>query len=208
VYETDQEQIEAIKSWWNQNGNWVIGGFIAFILAYSGYYVYESSVREHKLAGSAIYDELMGLEDSDTETRQTLIAQLKNDYDDLTYSVLASMDEAKGAVEADDLDSALTELSWAEKHADSTLLPVVQYRKAQVLYGKNELDKALSVLSAIKGDGHQALTLELKGDVLLAQGKLDEARTAYQQAFDSSTKQNINNPYLKMKVDDLAQAVE
>ena len=47
---------------------------------------------------------------------------------------------------------------------------------------------------------------ELKGDILLAQGKIDEARAAYQAAVDLSADQGINNPYLKIKLDDLAVA--
>ncbi len=208
MYETDQEQIEAMKSWWSQNANWVIGGFVAFILAFVGYHWYQSSAENHRLEASAKYEELLALSDTDSEARTALISDLKEQYDDLAYATLAVLNEAKAAVEAGDLSSALASLDWAEAKADAKLLPIILYRKAQILYAQSELDGALSALNQIKGDGHQAMTLELKGDVLLAQGKVDEARTAYQQALEMSAQQSINNPYLKMKADDLAQAAE
>ena len=206
MYETDQEQIEAIKSWWSQNANWVVGGFILFILAYFGYHWYQNSMEKHQLAASDLYEQLVKLPATDTDGRTKIINELKADYSDLTYSSLAALFAAKAAVEGSDYSTALTEIDWAEQHADKELLPVILYRKALVLYAQNDLDGAMAALDAIKGDGHQAVTHELKGDILLAQGKTNEARLSYQQALDESAKEGINNPFLKIKVDDLAQS--
>jgi len=209
VYETDQEQIEAMKSWWGQNGNWVIGGFIVFLMAYIGLHLYQNSAEQHRLEASATYEKLIvniTNESSDTEERASLTNLLKSDYSDLGYGVMAALLEAKAAVGDDDFEKALSELEWAEKNADTSLLSVILYRKAQVQYGMDQLDAALSSLSLIQGEGHQAVTFELKGDILVEQGKKDEARSAYQAALDLSSDQGINNPYLKIKRDDLAVA--
>jgi len=209
VYETDQEQIEAIKSWWGQNGNWVIGGFIVFIMAYIGYNWYQSSAEKHRFEASATYDQLllnMTSATPDAEQRQSLTSLLKSDYADLGYGALAALIEAKAAVDSGDLDKALVELEWAQKNGDKSLQAVVLYRKAQVQYAQNNLDAAITTLNAIEGDGHQALSFELKGDILLEQGKRDEARNAYKAAVDLSADQSVNNPFLKIKLDDLAVA--
>ena len=209
MYETDQEQIEAIKSWWSQNGNWVIGAFIVFILAYVGYNWYQSNSEKHRFDASAIYDQLMVNITSnapDAEMRQSLSTILKSEYSDLGYGALAALIEAKAAVDAGDLEKALVELDWALENGDASLQAVVLYRKAQVQYALNKLDAAITSLNAIQGDGHQALSFELKGDVLLEQGKRDEARSAYKAALDLSNEQTINNPFLKIKLDDLAVA--
>jgi predicted negative regulator of RcsB-dependent stress response len=214
VYDTDQEQIEALQQWWSKNGNWVIGGFIIFIAAYVGVQLYQSSTENHRLEASAIYEELAASLTSDagdsdagaSEKQQELINSLKEGYSDVGYGVMAALLSAKSLVEEGDLESALDELNWALDNADETLTPIIQYRKAQVLYALDELDDALLALNAIKGEGHQAVSYELKGDILLEQGELDEARAAYQVANDMAEEQGINNPYLKIKLDDLAVA--
>ena len=97
-------------------------------------------------------------------------------------------------------------LDWAAKNAEAELLTVILYRKAVVQYALDDLDGALTSLNAMSGTGHQTLSFELKGDILLAQGKPDEARKAYKAALDLSSEQDINNPYLQLKLDDLAVA--
>ncbi|TCS42006.1 YfgM family protein [Reinekea marinisedimentorum] len=209
MYDTDQEQIEALQKWWSKNGNWVVGGFIIFIAAYVGVQLYQNSTENHRLEASAIYEELSESLASGAqadEKHQQLIDELKDDYADLGYGIMAALLEAKISVEEGDLDSALTELDWALDNADKTLTPVILYRKAQVLYALDELDDALTALNAIEGEGHQAVSYELKGDILLEQGKVEDARAAYQTASDLAESQSINNPYLKIKLDDLAVA--
>ena len=209
MYETDQEQIEAMKKWWNQNGNWVIGGVLIFILAFVGWYMYQNSAQQHRLEASTAYKSLMvtiSSETPDSEERASLTQLLKSDYADVGYSVLAALLEAKRAVEADDFEAALVELNWAQENADNSLQTVILYRTALVQYSLDQLDNALTTLNEIEGEGHQALTFELKGDILVEQGKKDEARQAFQTAFDRSGNQGINNPYLKIKLDDLAVA--
>ena len=209
MYETDQEQIEAIKGWWNKNGNWVIGGCLAFIVSYIGLYMYQDSAQTHRVAGSKAYEQLLVNLTSETPDSEALTAQielLKGEYKDLGYGVMAALQEAKVAVDAGKLESALPALDWAAKNAEAELLTVILYRKAVVQYALDDLDGALTSLNAMSGTGHQTLSFELMGDILLAQGKPDEARKAYKAALDLSSEQDINNPYLQLKLDDLAVA--
>jgi len=209
VYETDQEQIEAMKGWWNQNGNWVIGGFLVFILTFVGYHWYQSATQNHRLEASAIYEELLvniTAEVVDTEQQADLVHTLKQDYSDLGYATFASLLHAKSAVESEDYEAALTELQWAEENSANELKSVIRYRIALVNYQVGELDIALAKLDAIEGEGHEAVTFELRGDVLLEQGNKADARIAYQTAVNASEEQGIDNPYLKIKLDDLAVA--
>ena len=100
----------------------------------------------------------------------------------------------------------MASLNWALEHADESLYAVINYRKALVQFEQGQHDDALASLNAIKTGGHQALSFELKGDILLAQGDASGARDAYQSALDFSAEQGINNPYLQVKLNDLAEA--
>lgn len=209
MYETDQEQIEAIKNWWNENANWVIGGFLAFILSFAGWTWFQNSQQAQRVEASRLYDQLiLNVSNSaaDLEQRAEMIEQLKSGYSGMGYAVMAALIEAKDAVEVNDYAAAMSALQWAEDNADDTLLPVIKYRQALVLYAQNELDAAIVALDSIQSEGHQALTMELKGDILLEQGNVDAAREAYQAAVDASAEQGINSPFLTIKLNDLAQA--
>lgn len=209
MYETDQEQIEAIKSWWSQNGNWVIGAFVVFIAAYVGLHFYQSAAQNHRFEGSAQYEQLLlnvTAETEDADARQALVGRLKADYADLGYATMAALLEAKIAVDAQDYEAALAELNWAADNADAALATVIAYRQAQVQYALGDLEAALASLNSITGTGHEALVFELKGDILLAQGQTDDARNAYQVATSKAEDQGLNNPYLQIKLDDLAVA--
>lgn len=209
MYDTDQEQIEAIKAWWSANANWVIASVLVFIFAFAGWNWYQVDQQNHKEDASRLYDRLLvnvSAPEADLDDRASMISALKSEYSDLGYAVMAALFEAKDLVEAKEYDSALNSLNWAFDHADTSLQGVILYRKALVQFAKGELDAALSSLDSISGEGHQAVSFELKGDIYLAQGNESAARDAYQSAVDFSEEQGINNPYLVVKLNDLAVA--
>ncbi|MBU2862959.1 tetratricopeptide repeat protein [Reinekea forsetii] len=209
MYDTDQEQIEAIKAWWSANANWVIASVLVFIFAFAGWNWYQVDQLNHKEEASRLYDRLLvnvSATEADLDERASMISALKTDYADLGYAVMAALFEAKDSVEAKEYSAALSSLEFAYDHADESLHGVILYRKALVQFGMGELDAALATLDAITGEGHQALTFELKGDIYLAQGNESAARDAYQSAVDLSSDQGINNPYLAVKLNDLAVA--
>ena len=209
MYDTDQEQIEAIKSWWSANANWVIASVLVFIFAFVGWNWYQADQVSHKEDASRLYDRLLiniSSENANLDDRVSMISALKSDYSDLGYAVMASLFEAKDFVEAEDYDSALASLNWSLEHADESLLAVINYRKALVQFEMGKNDDALASLNAISTGGHQTLSFELKGDILLAQGDVSGARDAYQSALDFSTEQGVNSSYLQIKLNDLAEA--
>ncbi len=211
MYDTEEEQIEAIKKWWNTYGNLVIGALLAGLIAYFGWTFYKNSNRSEQEAASAVYANLLDLvqdQQSQASEREALIETLKTEFSGSTYAVYAALHAAKDAVNQGNLDQALTELDWAIDHADDSIKPVVQVRKARVQFAQDELDAALSTLNTITAEGFEVTVNELRGDILNAQGDSDAARTAYQTAYDESQQQGIDSRYLKMKLDDLAAAAE
>lgn len=205
--ESDQEQIEVVKQWWRQYGAWVIACLLLFVAVYGGYYWYSESLQQRRYAASALFDELLQRQEANPADDESarLVEQLKTDYSDLGYGTLAALLQAKNAMEQGDYEQALGQLGWAEKHAAAELRSLVSYRKAQVLYASDQLNEALTTLAELTGEHHQAISHELKGDILLEQGDVAGARLAFQAALEASAEQAVNNPYLQIKVDDLAQ---
>jgi hypothetical protein len=66
-------------------------------------------------------------------------------------------------------------------------------------------DAALETLRKITGQGFRSYVAELKGDILLGQHKVDEAREAYQAAAAAAEGGEVQ-PLLQMKIADLAKS--
>lgn len=211
MYDTEQEQIEAIKNWWSANGNYVIGAVLAALIGYFGWNYYQGATEARQAEASMVYDNLLEMVqsgDGSAQERSDLIETLKTEYSDTTYAVYGALQAAKNAVEEDDLSAALTELEWALDQADDSLRPVVQVRIARVQFADGQPDAALATLEGVGTEGYEVVVNELKGDVLASQGDVEAARSAYQTAFEQSQEQGINSPYLKMKLDELTDPTD
>ena len=202
LYDTEEQQVEAIKEWWKENGKAVILGGVIGLGALFGWRYYQDSVIAAKDAASQSYSvAIEALTEKGTEASATVQSFIDGNKD-TEYAALAALQLAKAQIDAGDIDAALTQLEWAKANSsDETLAPLVTFRIARVLAEKGELDKALSELASIKADSWTGRVAELKGDLLLRKGDKDGAYTAYteaQQAKDASQA-------LQMKLDDLAK---
>ncbi|AJQ94492.1 YfgM family protein [Gynuella sunshinyii] len=211
MYDTDEEQIEALKKWWHQYGNTLIVAIIVFIAGYFGINYYQHSVQSTKEQASDVYQKLvdMNIENQTLSAEQKgeaekLIDQLKTDYDKSTYAVFAAMYGAKFDVDAQDLDAALTELQWALEHnKDDALGKTLRLRIARIQLAQGKTDEALKTI-AVDAGAQVANFEELRGDIYLAMGKVDDARTAFQLAYNDAKEKQLNRPVLEMKLNDLA----
>lgn len=211
MYDTEQEQIEAIKRWWATYGNGVIGGILVALIAYFGWMYYSNSVDARQEAASGMYITLMELvddPDSDADERLALIETLKSDYDSTTYAVYAALQAAKEHVGQDDLAAAEEELNWAVDNSDALLEPVALVRLARVQFARDDSSAALATLDRIDTEGYDLVVNELRGDIHSADGNADAARDAYRLAYDQAQQQGVESPYLKMKLDDLAATTD
>lgn len=213
MYDTDEEQIEALKSWWQKYGNTLISAIILFLVAYFGINWYQGKQLSQREAASDVYQQILDLTDNagqisdgDREQAVTLIAQLKTDWSDSTYAVYAALQSAALAVEKNDLNTAASELRWALEHSDEEQLSnTIQLRLARVLNAQGDTDGAMAMLTVTEGLQSVGYN-ELKGDILLAQGDVAGARSAFQAAMDTARVNGLNRPVLEMKLDDLAVA--
>lgn len=208
MYETEQEQIEAIKKWWNQYGNWIIGGFLIALISYFSWNFYQSATQSRLEAASAKYDALVALveREASANERRAAIDELKSDFSKTTYAVYAALLGAADAASAANYNEALAELDWALSQAADELRPVILVRIARVQYANDELDAALATLDRISRPGFDVVINELRGDILTDQGHNDLARSAYETAMARSQEEGISTPFLEIKLNDLATA--
>jgi predicted negative regulator of RcsB-dependent stress response len=134
------------------------------------------------------------------ETGRALIGS----YPDTLYAVMASMAMAKLAVAENDLEGAAAHLRSAmSQSAQPELAELARQRLARVELAQGKTADALQTLQGGKGG---AVSDELRGDILLAQGKPDEALTAYNSALAAFSDVPEKRELVQMKLDDLAMA--
>ena len=219
TYKTEEEQLEALKRWFRENGRHVVTGALIAAVAAFGVYSWQQRQQHRADTASADYQNLLQamrmLEINAADpaknkehiaTAQHLAETLKADFESSTYAQFAALFKAKLAVEANDLAQAETELKWVLAHKPSDeLKALTRLRLARVLHAKGDDDGALAQLDESAAGSYASAYLQLKGDIAQARGDLDAARSAYLRAQELEKKMTapITDPLLEMKLRDL-----
>ena len=207
---TEEEQVEALQRWWKENGTSLLLGIAVAIAGVVGWNYYQDQLVIQDETASAHFQRMLGYaempelgEGERANIRQDAVL-LKQDYSDSAYAAYAALMLAKVSVQEDNLQQAEVELRWLLDNSDvAELQAVASVRLAQLLLAQGQADQALALL-VDQDDAWQGRRLEVKGDVLLAQGDTAAAREAYEQAKQIGTEQGSNIALLGLKLDDLA----
>jgi predicted negative regulator of RcsB-dependent stress response len=204
----EQEQIAAIKGWWNDYGNLVmlvvIGALVA-IAAFQGWRYY----RGTQAAKSAVlYAQLSDAERANDPKRVRDIAtQIIDSYGASPYAGMAALAAAKAGVNTGETDDAKKKLQWAAEHAkEDEMRDVDRLRLAGILLDEKKYDEAFKLVSAKSADAYAMLYADMRGDILSAQGKSADARTAYQQALEKTEPNSNYRRLVELKLDALGEA--
>jgi len=183
----EQEQVDALKAFWQQYGNLITWALVAALLVYAGITGWQWWQREQSAQAGAMFDEFdRALNAGDLEKSVRVFADLKERYPRAAYAQQAGMLTAKLQFDKGKSDDARASLTWVIEHAvTDDYKSLARLRLAALLLDAKQYDEALKQLDAVPAGPYAALAADRRGDVLLAQGKKDEARAAYQQAFKS-----------------------
>ncbi|MFN1602507.1 YfgM family protein [Vibrio harveyi] len=202
LYDTEEQQVEAIKDWWKENGKAVIIGAVVGLGGLFGWRYYQDSVIQASEAASQSYTTVMNALQTKGADAQADIQAFIDSNKVKEYSVLAALQLAKVQVDAKDLSAALEQLKWAQSNTkDAALTPLISYRIARIEAEMGNFDAANAELGKVTDAAWTGRIAELRGDIALRQDDKEAAYTAYteaQQAADAS-------PALQMKLDDLAK---
>ncbi|USD33138.1 MULTISPECIES: YfgM family protein [Vibrio] len=202
LYDTEEQQVEAIKDWWKENGKAVIFGAVIGLGGLFGWRYYQDSVTAAQEAASESYTKAVQELAAKGIEGEAALQSFIDANKETQYAVLAALQLAKAQVEAGNLDEALAQLEWAKTATDDpALTSVIAFRLARLKAEQGEFDSAVSELATITDEGWVGRVAELKGDILLRKGDTEGAYAAYneaQQADDASQT-------LQMKLDDLAK---
>ncbi len=214
VYDSEEaERIAALKDWWAKWGNLVLAITILFLLAIAGaqgwrYYQKQQIVEAEALFVSVQKVAQEALVSKDWKKLSSAATALADKYPSTFYATDAQLMAAKAAFDADALTEAKAHLQWVVDRGLATHQMVARVRLAAVLFDEKKYDDALKTLDAIKADTFTSLAADLKGDILAAQGRRDEARAAYQLAVDKADARSPLKTISQDKLDAFGGAAE
>ncbi|SFM37597.1 Putative negative regulator of RcsB-dependent stress response [Ectothiorhodospira mobilis] len=200
---TDEERIESIQRWWQENGVAVIIGLLLGIALLVGWRLWSGYTENRVLQASDRYEALRDTAQSDPEAALEQARSLSEDASGTPYATLAALEWARLAADQGDLETAeaqLRRVMESAHHEDQAQL--ARLRLARVLLADDRPEEALTLLEAETPDAFLALARELRGDALLALGREAEARTAYDEAMMVAVRPS---DYLMMKRDALGE---
>jgi predicted negative regulator of RcsB-dependent stress response len=201
----EQEQIDALKAWWNEYGRLVVLMAVAAVVAAAataGWRWHKGKQSEEAAQLYATLEKAVGTKD--TKTARATGAKLMEGYARTFYAPMAALTLAKVDYEAGDASAAKAQLRWAVDNAkDPDVVAAARLRLSGVLLDEKKYDEALNMLQAEHPEAFNGLFEDRRGDIYTAQGKLDEARGAYRRALEKLPAQGNYRLIVQVKLDGL-----
>ncbi|OGI50630.1 MAG: hypothetical protein A3E57_06995 [Candidatus Muproteobacteria bacterium RIFCSPHIGHO2_12_FULL_60_33] len=201
----EQEDLDRLKAWWKNYGNSVIFGILLGVVILVGFRYWTQHTEQQLHAAAGLYERMFqdihGKKSGDArKTGESLI----NEYSATPYAGMAGLMLARLDFEAGDVAKARERLQWVLEHADDAAVKhAARLRLARIHLGSGDKEAALALLNIKDRAGFEAEYEELKGDVFVAQGQREAARSAYREALKHLPAGSPYAPMLNMKLDDL-----
>ena len=204
----EQEQVDALKAWWKENGKWVVGVLVAGLLGFSGMQYWKKHQSNQAAEAAKLYGEVMKQAATNDAKRIGDAADaLVSRYGSSAYAPRAQLLAAQASLQARDVAHAKVQLQWVIEHASETgLQDTARLKLASILLDEKNYDEALKHLNATHPEAFTGLYADLKGDVLSAQGKTEDARVAYKLALDKIEAKSMYRNLVQLKLDGLGDA--
>ncbi|MGJ8620795.1 MAG: YfgM family protein [Methylophilaceae bacterium] len=199
----DQEQLDEFKVWWSKYGKLTVNAVLAAVLVYAAWQGYQYMQYRKAVEASDLYQKLVQ-QDSKIDLVKSEGAKLMNDYTSTPYAGRAAVLLAKTSFQADDINSAKSQLEWAIENAqESAVMAIARIELATLLVSEKDYDGAEKILSEEIDPGYVGLKENLLGDIYLAQDKTTEAKQAYAKALEKLERDSRLYLFAQQKLDAL-----
>lgn len=204
----EHEQSEIVRKWVRDNAASILVGIALGLLVIFGYFQWQNHQGRQKLVAAGEFQTFgAAVGAKNDEAGKAALEKIQKEHAGSSYAVIASLRWAEAAVARKDLATAEQSLQWAYDNAKTDALKSLAGQNlVKVKFAADKADEALKLLAALPVAGYAASIAELRGDILLSQGKRDEARSAYQASLDAMEPASPGRQGLEMKLDDTGGA--
>ena len=198
VDNTEEEQVEQIKKWWNNNGKQIIAGAVIGLAGIWGWNTYSDYQDNQSLNARNLY-----LSYASDSNNLGAYDKLTTDFSSSSYSDQAILLMAKYLFEAGSYTQALGVIKPLINNPSSVISNSAALRAASIHLQLGQHDQALSILQGQSEDGFSGLIYNLMGDIYLDLGNRAEAQKYYSLAIDNITQNSNLTQLIQIKLDDL-----
>jgi len=206
-FETEEQQIDAIKKWWRENYKMVVVAAVLGIGSIVGVQTWKQQKLVNAQTASIEFDRIsqMVTQQSDSQIK-VRVESMMNDFGDSPYASLSVLLEVKKLVDSGDLNSAAEKLNWViDNTPNSSLRHIARLDLATVLSAQGKHEVALKLLD-VEQDKFKPGYLELKGDILVSMGRKNDAKIAYDEALQAYATIGARAQLLQLKRNDLGNS--
>ena len=184
----EQEQLASVKGWWHDNGTRVLTALAVVVIAGSGWQGWRIWQANQAQQAGAQYEVLLkAAQGGDAKALRDAGGTLVESFSGTLYASMGALVAARFHVERADLKNAKTQLQWVvERSPSDELRDLARLRLAAVLLDEKAHDEALTLLEAKHAAPLEGQYAALKGDILLARNKPEEAKAAYRLAIEKT----------------------
>jgi len=180
----EQEQVDELKALWKKYGDYITRGAIAFFVLYGLFQGWSYYQTKQSLGASELYQSITVMDEKNTKDIMQKSQSLMDDYSGTPYAGRAAILFAKASYAEGAKDKAKEKLEWASRHAkESATESIALIQLGQILLEEKKYDEALKKANAVDNEGYLGLANDLKGDILNAMNKKEDAKKAYLEAL-------------------------
>ncbi|MGZ8226268.1 MAG: YfgM family protein [Methylococcaceae bacterium] len=203
IYETEEEQLEALKRWWKENGQATIIGLVLGIAAILGWNYWQDYKKDRAEQASSLYVQLVkALAEDKNDSTQKLAERIQAEFTGTEYAVYSGFIQAKAKAQQGDIAGAKQVLEKIAAGTDKELSNLAKIRLVRLMMANKEYEQGLKLINEVDPAASSSFSGqydELVGDLYVVLDRLDQARTSYQKALENGHQ----SPLLQLKIDDL-----
>jgi len=204
-YLSDREQEEALRAWWRENRNWILGGVVLGLGLLAGYQYWQTYTARRADEAGKLYTQFQdAMTRHDADKAAQVLQDLSARHEGSAYTQQGRLQLAKARVDAGKYEEALPYLQAVVDHSkDKQLAEVARLRQARILAQMGKYDDALKLLDVESAGAFASQVREIRGDVYVAQGDLEKARAEYAAALEGDTDPRGNRAMLELKLQEI-----
>ena len=201
----EQEQIAELKQFWKQYGTLIVTLAVAALLAFAGTQSWRYYKHSQSEQASSLFTKFgEAVRKNDVKEIRALGKQVMDRFGSTAYGPTVALLLAKTNYENGDPTAAAGQLQWAiDKARDEETAELARLRLASIRLDEKKFDEALKLLESKHSPAMETLYADMRGDVMVAQGKSAEARAAYKAAIEKSLPNSNYRNVVQIKLDAL-----
>ncbi len=180
-----QEQLDQVKHFWKKYGNLITWLLVIVLGAYAAWTGYLYWQQKRSMGAGGLYEELdRAASANNADKVAQAFSDLKANFAGTTFAEQGALLAARVESDQHKNDNAKATLQWlVDAGKNPNLVAVARLRLAGMQMDAKQYDEALKTLSTELPAEYAPLADDRRGDVLMAQGKKEEAGKAYLAAW-------------------------